>query len=214
MPPDSASMCKDHGMSLWVVNSISIGLATFAVIGRFMARRLGKLSLAADDWTILVALSLDLGLYALFVACRAHGLGAHRAVVPEADVSTFLKLLYYFQIFYILAPPMVKISLLLLYKRIFMSSRLLVVVYVMGVLISIWTIIMTFLGIFNCHPIDAFWTGQGKCLPFKQFAVGYAIVNIATSLVIWLMPIPKLWKLQLPTAQKVALILIFALGLL
>ncbi|THC90504.1 hypothetical protein EYZ11_010030 [Aspergillus tanneri] len=72
---------------------------------------------------------------------------------------------------------------------------------------------MTFLGIFNCRPISAFWTGQGKCLPFKQFAIGYAIVNITTSLTVWLMPIPKLWKLQLPTAQKVALILIFALGL-
>ncbi|THC90502.1 hypothetical protein EYZ11_010028 [Aspergillus tanneri] len=68
MPTDNASMYKDQGVSLWVANSIFIGLATLAVIGRFMARRLGKLSLAADDWTILVALSLDLVLYALFVA--------------------------------------------------------------------------------------------------------------------------------------------------
>lgn len=145
---------------------------------------------------------------------RGYGLGRHREVVPEADIAVFLQLLYYFQIFYILAPPTVKLSLLLLYRRIFLSSRFLKIVYTIGVIVSIWAIIMTFLAIFNCKPISAFWTGQGECIPFKQFAIGYAIVNIITDLAVWLMPIPNMWKLQLPTAQKVALTLIFVLGLM
>jgi hypothetical protein len=145
---------------------------------------------------------------------RGYGLGKHRHVVPEANVLAFLELLYYFQIFYILAPPTVKLSLLLLYRRIFVSSKFLFIVYGMGVVIILWAIIMTFLGIFNCHPISGFWTGQGKCLLFKEFAIGYAIVNILTDLAVWLLPIPSIWKLQLPTAQKVALTFIFVLGLL
>ncbi|KAE8139007.1 hypothetical protein BDV38DRAFT_270203 [Aspergillus pseudotamarii] len=173
MQVSTASVHEDRGPSLWVVNSIFIGLATLAVIARFVARKLKNLALAADDWAIFVAL-----------------------------------------IFYILAPPTVKLSLLLLYRRIFVSSRFLNIVYAIGTIISVWAIIMTFLAIFNCKPISAFWTGQGKCIPFKQFAVGYAIVNITTDLAVWLMPIPNMWKLQLPTAQKVALTLIFVLGLL
>ncbi|RMZ36810.1 hypothetical protein CA14_006533 [Aspergillus flavus] len=214
MQAGTASFHEDRGLSLWVVNSIFIGLATLAVIARFVARKLKNLVLAADDWAILIALLLDWVLYGLFIACRGYGLGRHREVVPEADIAVFLQLLYYFQIFYILAPPTVKLSLLLLYRRIFLSSRFLKIVYTIGAIVSIWAIIMTFLAIFNCKPISAFWTGQGECIPFKQFAIGYAIVNIITDLAVWLMPIPNMWKLQLPTAQKVALTLIFVLGLI
>lgn len=81
-------------------------------------------------------------------------------------------------------------------------------------LIVIWTIIMTFLAIFNCKPISAFWTMKGTCLNFRDFAIGYAVVNIVTDFTVWLMPIPSVWKIQLPRGQKVALTLIFALGLL
>lgn len=78
----------------------------------------------------------------------------------------------------------------------------------------VWAIIETFLSIFNCKPISAFWTTKGTCLDFRQFAIGYAIVNIITDFAVWLMPIPSVWKIQLPRAQKIALSLIFALGLL
>ncbi|KAF7595552.1 hypothetical protein BBP40_005587 [Aspergillus hancockii] len=214
MQSDNGSVDEDQGLSLWIVNSIFVVLATLAVIVRFIARQLKNLPFAADDWAILIALLLDWALYGLFVACRGHGLGKHRAVVPETDIIAFLELLYYFQIIYILAPPTVKISLLLLYRRIFVSVRFLYIVYTVGAAITVWAMIMTFLGIFNCNPISGFWTGEGKCLPFKQFAIGYAIVNIVTDLVVWLMPVPNMWKLKLPAAQKIALTLIFVLGLL
>jgi hypothetical protein len=44
-------------------------LATLAVIARFGARKLRKLSLGADDWIICVALFLDWILYGIFVGC-------------------------------------------------------------------------------------------------------------------------------------------------
>lgn len=145
---------------------------------------------------------------------RINGLGKHRAVVPPQKVAVFAELLYFFQIFYVLAPPTVKLSLLFLYHRIFEHSRFLRLVYAMIALVSVWAVIMVFLAIFNCRPISAFWTHEGSCFDFKKFAIGYAVVNIVTDFAIWLMPIPNVWKIQLPTPQKVALSLIFALGLL
>lgn len=50
---------EDFGPTLWVVNTIFTVLATFAVIARFGARRLRKLSLGADDWIICMALFWD-----------------------------------------------------------------------------------------------------------------------------------------------------------
>ncbi|KAJ5383628.1 hypothetical protein N7517_001539 [Penicillium concentricum] len=204
---------EDLGPTLWVVNTIFIVLATFAVIARFSARRLRKLSLGADDWIICVALFWDWILYGIFVGCRINGLGKHRATLSPEKVAIFSELLYFFQIFYVLGPPSVKLALLFLYRRIFEHSSFLRLVNGMIVLISIWAIVMVFLAIFNCNPISAFWTTEGTCLDFKQFAVAYAIVNIITDFAVWLMPIPKVWKIQLPKPQKIALSLIFALGL-
>ena len=60
---------EDFGPALWVVNTIFIILATLAVVARFAARRLRKLSLGADDWIICVALFWDWILYGIFVGC-------------------------------------------------------------------------------------------------------------------------------------------------
>ncbi|KAJ5435235.1 hypothetical protein N7491_005830 [Penicillium cf. griseofulvum] len=204
---------EDFGPALWVVNTIFIVLATFAVVARFTARRLRKLSLGADDWIMCVALFWDWILYGLFVGCRINGLGKHRATLSPETIAIFSELLYFFQIFYVLGPPSVKLALLFLYRRIFEHSSFLRIVNGMIVLISIWAIVMTFLAIFNCNPISAFWTMEGTCFDFKQFAIGYAIVNIITDFAVWLMPIPKVWNIQLPKPQKIALSLIFALGL-
>ncbi|KAJ5513275.1 hypothetical protein N7463_002827 [Penicillium fimorum] len=204
---------EDLGPTLWVVNTIFIVLATFSVVARFGARRLRKLSLGADDWIISVALFWDWVLYGIFVGCRINGLGKHQATLSPEKVAVFSKLLYFFQIFYVLGPPSVKLALLFLYRRIFEHSSFLRIVDGMIVLISIWAIVMTFLAIFNCNPISAFWTTEGTCFDFKQFAIGYAIVNIITDFAVWLMPVPKVWNIQLPKPQKIALSLIFALGL-
>ncbi|KAJ5274998.1 hypothetical protein N7497_005609 [Penicillium chrysogenum] len=205
---------EDFGPTLWVVNTIFTALATFAVIARFGARRLRKLSLRADDWITAWPFS-GTGYctgYSWDVS-RINGFGKHRETLSPEKVATFAELLYFFQIFYVLAPPTVKLALLFLYRRIFEHSSFLRIVDGMIVLISVWAIVMTFLAIFNCKPISAFWTTKGTCLNFKQFAIGYAIVNIISDFAVWLMPIPRVWNIQLPKPQKIALSLIFALGL-
>lgn len=132
----------------------------------------------------------------------------------EANVAAFQKLLYFFQLFYILGPPTIKLSLLFLYRRIFVSTRFLHLVHAMGLVMAIWLVVSFFLALLDCVPIHAFWTGGGKCISFKGFGIGYAVVNITTDLAVWLMPIPMIWNVHLPTGQKVALSFIFILGLL
>ncbi|KAJ5774859.1 hypothetical protein N7457_009755 [Penicillium paradoxum] len=204
---------EDLGPILWGVNTVFAALATCAVVARFGARRLRQLPLGADDCFICIALFLDWVLYGLFVGSRMNGLGKHRAILPPEEVAVFSQLLYFFQIFYVLSPPAVKLALLFLYRRIFEHSSFLRVVNGMIVLVSVWAVVMTFLAIFNCNPISAFWTTEGTCLDFKNFAVSYAIVNIVSDFAIWLMPIPRVWNIQLPKPQKIALCLIFTLGL-
>ncbi|KAL3954463.1 hypothetical protein ACCO45_010026 [Purpureocillium lilacinum] len=209
-----ADVSEDRGLTLWACITTFAILSFLAVFGRFSARRLKAAPLAADDWFILLALIWVWALFGIFVACRQNGLGKHRAVVSEAQLSQFYYLLYYFQICYVVAPPTVKLSLLYLYKRIFPSRRFHLVVHTMALLVAMWGITSTFISIFNCTPVSAFWTRKGSCLDFKKFGIGYAIVNITTDFAVWLMPMPSVWSIQLPTSQKIALCLIFLLGLL
>ena len=135
-------------------------------------------------------------------------------MVGEANTAVIMELLYVFQIFYILAPATVKLSLLLLYKRIFISPKCTRLFNACAIFIIVWATIMTFLGIFNCTPVRGFWTGEGWCFKFRSFAIGYAVVNITIDFVIWTLPLPLVWRMQLPVGQKVAITLIFILGLL
>ncbi|PWY94259.1 hypothetical protein BO94DRAFT_563712 [Aspergillus sclerotioniger CBS 115572] len=204
---------EDQGPKLTVINTVFIALATFAVIGRLCARRLRHLILGPDDWIICFSLACNWALYGIFAGCRQNGLGKHIDAVSSANVAKIAELLYVFQIFYALGPTSVKLSLLFLYRRVFERSNFLHLVYAMMALIFVFGIIVTFMAIFNCTPISAFWTRQGNCFNFASFALGYAVVNIVTDLTIWFMPIPIIWKIQMPKQQKVALSLIFALGL-
>ncbi|KAJ5102120.1 hypothetical protein NUU61_004342 [Penicillium alfredii] len=207
------SINDDQRPMLWGVNSLFIAIATLGVVGRVAARLLKKLPFGLDDWAICVALAWDWALYGIFTRCAKVGLGKHRDAVGEANVAAFQKLLYFFQLFYILGPPTIKLSLLFLYRRIFTSPKFLRIIYGLGALIAVWLIVSVFLAIFDCVPIHSFWTGGGKCLDFKKFGIGYAIVNIVTDIAVWLLPIPMIWDVQLRVGQKIALSLIFLLGL-
>ncbi|KAG9235563.1 hypothetical protein BJ875DRAFT_458794 [Amylocarpus encephaloides] len=210
---DAAYLALDEGSKVVTINTTFTALATLTVILRFAARKIKKTGLAADDYLIFAALAFVWVLYGLSIACQLKGVGKHIEAVSKENVALILEMLYVTQIFYILAPAAIKLSLLFLYKRIFVTKRFTMVCNVLLGVVAVWVTIMTFMGIFNCTPVDAFWTGKGKCVNFKQFALGYAAVNIGTDLIIWVLPVPMVWKLQLPIGQKISLTLIFILGL-
>lgn len=76
--------------------------------------------------------------------------------------------------------------------------------------------------IFQCQPVSDFWDrfspaakGPFHCgVNVNQFFDGNSIPNIITDAAILVLPIPFIWKLQLPKAQKLALTSIFILGVL
>ncbi|KAJ5109757.1 hypothetical protein N7532_002402 [Penicillium argentinense] len=191
-----ANLTEDFSPILRAVNIIFSILATFAVIGRFAARRIRNLTLGIDDWMICIALLLNWAI----------------PTTRPGQTQTFTRYLYFIQITYVPAPTAVKLSLLFLYRRIFIHTRFVYLVYTMIGVILIWGMINTFLVIFFCTPISAMWTGKGNCLNVDPYI--YAVVNVVTTVIVWAMPIPRVWSLQLPRGQRVGISFIFALGLL
>lgn len=108
-----------------------------------------------------------------------------------------------------------KISLLLFYVRIFCIRRFQILVYLVGSLVLAIGITVFFQTIFQCSPIPYGWdrsVGPGTCIDQITFYRYISPFNVLTGILILILPLPLVWKLQAPRAQKVALTAVFVLG--
>lgn len=69
-------------------------------------------------------------------------------------------------------------------------------------------------GIFQCTPIPRMWdhTLPGHCFNMPVLYNLGATYNIASDLVILVLPMPIVWRLQMPRSKKYAVTGIFLMG--
>lgn len=109
-----------------------------------------------------------------------------------------------------------KFSILFQYLRIFPGKPFRLACYAMMAIVatySSWAIVSGFV---NCVPVAKFWNKDlpGSCLDFEAIWFFNASMNIVTDIALLLLPMPLLSKLQLPRTQKIALMGVFAMGIL
>lgn len=109
-----------------------------------------------------------------------------------------------------------KMSFLFQYYRVLAVQHMRIVYLVAIFIVGGWALSQVLVGIFICTPVQGFWdsTIESKCIPnIPQWYIN-AAGNIITDLAVFIMPLPALWKLVLPKAQKYFLVGIFSLGFL
>jgi hypothetical protein len=108
----------------------------------------------------------------------------------------------------------IKTSILLFYLRL-PSTRAFRIVTCGVLLVACgYCLFGTFTWLFMCRPMKAYWdvTAEGKCLSFKNaFLVG-GVFNVATDVVMLLLPIWVLRPLRLPRKQKIGVTLVLMTG--
>ncbi|CAG8893019.1 unnamed protein product [Penicillium egyptiacum] len=197
--PVGTDLSADHGsleigpvIATYVLAVITVGL-------RFYTRlRVQGQRIAADDWMIVGALLAVTACFALIV------------IAVE-----LMRVLFAFVVLYVLTVPLIKLSVLLFYRRIF------------GMTYPIWFCVFLTIGYFLsgtiaflacCRPVSYFWTqfeerSGGKCVfNLYPFYISHAAINVATDGIILLVPIPIVWKLQMRWTQKLMLSGIFLVG--
>lgn len=107
-----------------------------------------------------------------------------------------------------------KASITLQYHRIFPGSRIRIAcsgALFFLIIYGLWVVVGSFL---TCVPVRRFWddTVEGNCLNRDAFWLSTAIVHIVTDVVLLAMPMPILIRLNIPKRQRIALVLVFALG--
>lgn len=106
--------------------------------------------------------------------------------------------------------------MLALYLRIFSARRTFRRILLVSIaLIVVLATTLLLLQVLQCIPLDAIWTFQiesSRCLdiPLLQFVT--TVANAITDLYILLLPLPILWRLQLPLRKKIGVTAIFTSG--
>lgn len=78
-----------------------------------------------------------------------------------------------------------------------------------------YTVGIFFAIIFACTPIEMNWNiriQDGTCINQASLYIATAVVNIISDLILFCLPLPTVFNLQIPRRQKIGLIFIFLLG--
>ena len=127
---------------------------------------------------------------------------------------TGVQCLYSQLLIYGIAIVLPKLAILLFYLRIFPSPNFRLSVYILAILVISWTIGVEFSTIFQCSPISYAWTRKppGRCINLLAFYRWVSLPNILFDIIMLLLPVHRIWKLQVTSKQKMALSGVFLTG--
>lgn len=122
---------------------------------------------------------------------------------------------------YSLGVVAIKVSILLFYRRLFGANRRMQRV-VMGLIIFqvAFALASCLTFILICHPVRAWWIladHADYCPTFKQTNaryVGLRVVTVVCDIIVVILPMRMVSKLEIPLRQRLALSILFGLGIL
>ena len=116
---------------------------------------------------------------------------------------------------YSISIMLVKISILAFYLRISPDRNLKIIIYTAVAVTIAYSIPMATIGFYACNPMEKYWDitiTTGSCI--NQYAVYLfsASMNIATDVIILVLPIFMLWNVHIPRRQKFGIVFILMTG--
>lgn len=131
--------------------------------------------------------------------------------------------IYFLSVTYGFVHFFIKMSILLLYRRIFVKINRAFVIGLRATMIYVtaWSVATVLVCIFQCTPISFFWKQalpnpppEGICIDIVKTTVSLNALNTVGDIATLLLPTLALWHLQMSTGRKVAVAGIFMVGLL
>ncbi|UKZ74788.1 hypothetical protein TrVFT333_002458 [Trichoderma virens FT-333] len=207
---------------LWVVLFVTFAAAVIITILRLLSRRLKRVPLSWDDYFALCGFGVSIGWIIIIPYWVNHGLGLHIAdIVATKDVTLEdalfegKLLLFIAELFYAFGLFLAKVSILSLYWRMFSVTNIRLPIQILFACSLVWIIFRTFMGIFHCVPVEAFWDSNagGYCaIEDKKFFFGTTLVHAVIDIAILILPMWQISQLQLPMLQKGGIMVMFTFG--
>ncbi|KAK4163709.1 hypothetical protein QBC43DRAFT_319091 [Cladorrhinum sp. PSN259] len=199
------------------VIGFAIGAVMFSgviVLLRFYTRGVLLRVLGLEDCCIGLSMLFSIGNTIGMCLQAKTALGRPFGSISNEVKQRFLKEVYFTIISYNVSLALVKLSILLLYLRVFTPvfiRKSTYTVLVAVVLLSLWSVLSSIL---FCIPVARYWdrTIDGSCLPMQPRWISGAIFNITSDFAILILPLSVVGRLRIPKRQKIGLHLVFALG--
>lgn len=203
-----------------IISFVIMPLAIATTFLRLWSRRLKNQSLGFPDYMALVALLLAAATVSVFLAAGfAAGLGLHLVDIMATDPSKFvlhMKLFVPAQLLWAAANSCVKFSILSLYTALFPGKRFCRICQCTMV-VTIAYFIMVFLETFLlCKPVQYNWDKsiQGICQGENTAYLVAGITNLVIDTFIVVLPMPRVFKLQMSLPRRISVAAMFSLGVL
>ncbi|KAL1862613.1 hypothetical protein Daus18300_008410 [Diaporthe australafricana] len=211
----------ENGMQVALI-TISVtfaALATVAVGLRVLARRIAHRRFDSSDYVMVAALVFTIAFSGLIAAEPFTGSGMHMVDLVEtygaAPLTTFAKMTIANQILWAMAVCLPKVSILILYTRVFTMRLFITAARVTGVLILLLGLATVLGALLQCRPFAYNWDQTipgGRCgdqvLSFKITGA----FNVTLDVLVLLLPMPYLCTLEMALSKKIILVLTFAGG--
>lgn len=132
-------------------------------------------------------------------------------------ITTDMVAVYIAESAYVVVLGLIKVSLIMFYLQIFDQSRnFRIAAYSILTFIIINNLIIFFLTIFSCKPVDFFWDRdlKGTCLDINALAYANSASAIIQDIVLLILPLAMISNLNMKRYRKIAVGLMFSIGTL
>lgn len=217
------------------VSAVLSALAILVVALRFYTKTYKGIRIFKDDWLILVALVLTLGVTINnIVGVAVGGIGEQEIwtnIYAGDGVAEFPtpkellpdgKVMFVMQIMHTCTMPVIKASVLAFYWRIFVTGAspargFKIAIWVVVTYVLLWWISIFFATLFQCKPVSDNWGTDPLQLPgcLDNINVMYqtaAFTNLVSDIVILTLPFFRMRNVQIPMHTKIAVLCIFMTG--
>lgn len=201
------------------INAVLLVLGPVFVALRFWARTIKRQPFLGDDYSILCALIINTGLCIHGIwAGSEHYIGYVIPFMKAHARVEYKKTIYVDVILCHLVYGIIKISVILFYKRIFeVRKRFRVFFNIYFFVVIAWTITAFFGSLFcaGSKPSD-FWTGPptqlSRVINYGAFLLSMNAIDLVLDVIVLLIPLPLIIDMTLSTRRKVQVLAVFALG--
>ncbi|KAM7190680.1 hypothetical protein V8F33_009344 [Rhypophila sp. PSN 637] len=207
---------EEYVQALVICSWIAIGAAVLRFWCQVQNEGKGFRSFHADDWLLLATLVTFLGAGLAATWGLIYGMALALDNNPDGPTdgeSIFLKALFVGQTILYVSFYLAKLTVCMLYRRIFSTHPFRRTCLVLIVLSTVWFIVSETTNFCICRPLNLFWDTNGnKCLNFNVFALVIGIAEVLLDIVILVLPVQVVLQLQMPLRARIIVSGIFMMG--
>ncbi|OAL44404.1 hypothetical protein IQ07DRAFT_250802 [Pyrenochaeta sp. DS3sAY3a] len=176
-------------------------------------------NMGIEDWTMIAAATLTIVLLLELIAgAKEFDLGFSGLNLTQEQMIGSLKIILAVVVVYKMVVTLIKISILMIYLRLAVNATFERLCKGTMALLAVYQLIVIIVVPAQCRPLHKLWdfTGEveGHCINANAFYHATSAFHIAMDLWILVLPLKIIIRIPRPPREKIALFVIFGLGVI